>query len=693
MCGRFASPDETPSLDTRVDEAENQGEFYTSEGVIDTLVESLQGNVDSVWDPKLRELHDGEPSAGEVVATSIIEALNVDHELADAVANVDIPFERFGDPYWEDHPAIYSFETMLRSFIYAELRGIRYHNDLADFLDKHPDIALKLGFEPERPETEHPALDAFQSPETPHQTTVTRCANKRFKARTEQFVQTVANEVEEYCREHAHMVELTELWSEDPETNPAEAEEEMDPDGLTKTQIRRLVNELMRHICPHIDFKRGESKTLRKNLFLEVIAHCSLTNSSVHSGGDVYEIYAKPGDEELPAGRTFFDHMEGLSVDEMLSMFDNAVESMVEGAKDIGLYDRPVDIAIDLTTVEYTGIGKTFDYEAISNPHADELNEREASEAQTAIEKWELEPIVGEDAADIKHANFDDPEQVAAAQRVKECVEWVNGTKKNDEDIEYGFQFAAGAIAEKTCRMLYAVEPMNGRDGEDMRDHVRDFVDRANELVVVDTVYMDSYYAQSKVLNQFHYGHGFRTADRFNLNYVVKMPEHGRVRKQVLSEEYTDNELDYADGDTPVSICREFAYGSSQRQETAHTTLVAVKKHTVAEVEDKADDRVVFATKRLHADGGEAQRAINGYSDRWIIENGFKEAKKFLADTRSSNNRVRLFYVLFAVLLFNVWMLVDRVAKKRLGMSFGGTPLIGFEVLMAAVTESLRPVD
>ncbi len=685
---RFPEDDQTPFVQTL--EAQSTG---ISEDPLqprpDEIVTDSDGN--PVMVEYKRSSHPP-LSPAQLVAQRIIDLLNDDKSLDEAVAEVDLPFEMFDDPYWEQHPDIYAFETMLRSFIYGELRGIRYDNDLADFLGDHPDIAFRLGFKPDT-DAEYPSLNVYSQPKTPHQTTITRCANKRFLARTEKFIQGVSEEVEAYCREHGHMLELTELWSEDPDKNPGEEEDDLDPQGLSKNQIRRLVNELMRHACPNIHLKRGQSWEIRKNLFLEVIAHCSLTNSSVYSGGDVYDIYAKPGDEELPAGKTFFDHIKGISIEEMLEMFDNAISSMVDAAKDVGLYDRPVDIALDVTTIKYTGIGKTFGYEAIANPEGDDLGKREVSEAKTAIEKWELEPIVGEDPVDIKHANFDDPEKVAAANRVKQCVEWVNGTKSEDEDIEYGFQFAAGAIAEKTCPMLYTIEPISSRDGETMREHVRDAINRAQELVVVDTVYMDSYYDMAPVLNLFHYGHGFRTADRFDIEYTVKKKENKRTRNEVLREKYTDLEETFEEGDTATTISHNFSVGASQNSETGHTTLVAVKKRGVEAVEDKVTDRVVFATNRRHVDGAEAKRAIKGYSDRWIIENGFKEAKTFLAETRSSDNRSRLFYFIFAVLLFSMWMLVDRVAKHRLGLQFAGEPLIGFEVFVAAVVNSLRPVD
>lgn len=200
---RFPSQGETPTL-SHVGGGAGQGPFHTPERVIDGLLESVEHADKSVFD--MEELG---PSPGQITADQIIDDMNSDMQLADAVAAAPIPFERFSDPYWEDHPDMYAFETMLRSSICAELHGIRYDNDLADFLDAHPDIAFKLGFEPERPDSKHLGINAFQTPETPHQTTITRTANKRFKTRVEEFISTVATEVEEYCRQHTHMVELT----------------------------------------------------------------------------------------------------------------------------------------------------------------------------------------------------------------------------------------------------------------------------------------------------------------------------------------------------------------------------------------------------------------------------------------------------------------------------------------------------
>jgi IS4 transposase len=54
---------------------------------------------------------------------------------------------------------------------------------------------------------------------------------------------------------------------------------------------------------------------------------------------------------------------------------------------------------------------------------------------------------------------------------------------------------------------------------------------------------------------------------------------------------------------------------------------------------------------------------IDRYSRRWGIENSYKTIKDFLAWTTSKDYTVRLFYFGFAVLLYNMWLLVDLLVQ------------------------------
>lgn len=63
------------------------------------------------------------------------------------------------------------------------------------------------------------------------------------------------------------------------------------------------------------------------------------------------------------------------------------------------------------------------------------------------------------------------------------------------------------------------------------------------------------------------------------------------------------------------------------------------------------------------------------YRDRWTIENEYKSIKEhFLPRTTSSDYRVRLFYFVAAVLMYNVWRLTNLLLRTWFDVNLGETP-------------------
>jgi len=63
-------------------------------------------------------------------------------------------------------------------------------------------------------------------------------------------------------------------------------------------------------------------------------------------------------------------------------------------------------------------------------------------------------------------------------------------------------------------------------------------------------------------------------------------------------------------------------------------------------------------------DPEEAESFCQRYNCRWQIEGEYKSIKgDFLAKTSSKDYRIRLFYFVFAVLLYNIWRLTDFLLK------------------------------
>lgn len=82
------------------------------------------------------------------------------------------------------------------------------------------------------------------------------------------------------------------------------------------------------------------------------------------------------------------------------------------------------------------------------------------------------------------------------------------------------------------------------------------------------------------------------------------------------------------------------------------------KSKTVAFITNEDVDDEISLDRR------ETKGVIGRYSRRWGIENSYKTIKDLLAWTTSKEFGVRIFYFGFAVLLYNMWLLVDLLAGQ-----------------------------
>jgi len=141
-----------------------------------------------------------------------------------------------------------------------------------------------------------------------------------------------------------------------------------------------------------------------------------------------------------------------------------------------------------------------------------------------------------------------------------------------------------------------------------------------------------------------------RCLDDAGVDYVIPSPKNKRVKREIgrMSQKIEVRE-DYG-------IYGPVSGGGTQ--ERAGTNLVLLpstkdEEKTVAFVTSK-DVKAGTETERKYARG-----VINRYGRRWGIENSYETIKDFLAWTTSKDFGVRLFYFGFAVLLYNMWLLVD----------------------------------
>jgi len=107
----------------------------------------------------------------------------------------------------------------------------------------------------------------------------------------------------------------------------------------------------------------------------------------------------------------------------------------------------------------------------------------------------------------------------------------------------------------------------------------------------------------------------------------------------------------------------------------------------------KADGTTVFATN-LPIGPEEAKSFCRRYSRRWQIENEYKSIKNdFLAKTSSKDYRVRLFYFVFAVVLYNIWRLTDFLLKADVDGEMDYAPMLTANECVELVASGLIPPD
>jgi len=80
-----------------------------------------------------------------------------------------------------------------------------------------------------------------------------------------------------------------------------------------------------------------------------------------------------------------------------------------------------------------------------------------------------------------------------------------------------------------------------------------------------------------------------------------------------------------------------------------------------AELKNGTKEKRAFATNEEYNenDVNMAERLSELYGKRWGIETSYRVIKSYLPKTTSKNYLIRLFYFMFAVLLYNMWILAD----------------------------------
>ena len=246
-------------------------------------------------------------------------------------------------------------------------------------------------------------------------------------------------------------------------------------------------------------------------------------------------------------------------------------------------------------------------------------------------------------------------------------MEMVSGLDQENR----AFKFATLSIVGQNIPLILAVEPVRESSAWDENPSnqihrvVRRLVTRAKEHVPIETVLCDREFDAQRV---------YQTLSNLGVNYLI--PKRINSTEQEVIETMEDDGQAVAVESASVHV-----------KAGSHSMQFLYVPST------KGDGTTVFATN-LRVRPDEAETFCQRYSRRWQIENEYKSIKgDFLAKTSSKDYRVRLFYFVFAVLLYNIWRLTDFLLKAGVDGEMDYSPVVTAGECVELVCSALIPAD
>jgi len=200
--------------------------------------------------------------------------------------------------------------------------------------------------------------------------------------------------------------------------------------------------------------------------------------------------------------------------------------------------------------------------------------------------------------------------------------------KKPERGTTYCYKFATINIVENGERITLMALPVKKLDNKEKI--VAELVKYAEKKVNIRRLYADRGFFSIDMINKFK-----------ELKILFLMPA---IRTREIKR--------LAETMPAPTVITDYQMGKKEHTTTFNLVILEADGH-----------RVSFATNMEVNENevGLCDRLLNLYGKRWGIETSYRVAKGYLAKTTSKNYEIRLFYFLYATMLYNLWILIDSI--------------------------------
>lgn len=328
-------------------------------------------------------------------------------------------------------------------------------------------------------------------------------------------------------------------------------------------------------LFPEIELGVASNASFTREDFDPVLSRIAFDNEFANAGAKAYQCargddVSVETDARNPLARALLYNLRDLAADGIDDQFDAVREKMLTHAAQTRVFERPVDVAIDIHDWLFYG---------------------------------------EEDTPKVANTN-------------------------PDQGTNLAYKFATICIVDPDVRFTLDWVILDDGSTEELAAAVRQLVSTAREYVTINHVYCDRELYRVNLVNTF---------DELGVDLVMRAPLNRGIKRRIKEH----------DADT-------FITEYEMKRKNPPTCRVAVRLVVVPHRTREDDHFCLVTTRELDADAVEfAEPLAEAYRRRWGIETSYRKIGEFLPKTTSPTFSVRLFYFLFAVALYNLWVLVN----------------------------------
>lgn len=551
-------------------------------------------------------------------------AQSQDH-ITRVIQYLNVPEDAFSDQYGSPNRPDFSFDAVVRAFLYQHARDFS-QSAFVKRLHDWPYVKLRLGLS--RP---------------PTQQTLSYAWRNRLSQQDRNRITEAARHINTICAQHGLVSEY------EPALSPGELDE-----GVSDDEIRQAVQKASETVFSEFDSHRAENAKYDDSVFFERQAF----NSMIESGTAVpkREFQWASSHNDVPHGRTHLRTMKKIANPDPQTGLDAFTEQ-----------GRPPDwqrIRDEVLEPFHSGVDRLLED---ARTRSDKAGVREPVVAAIDITQWGFH---GHPLRD--HGDRQDEDRVIQRDGTPRWVrdefpEMVSGSHK--EDHPRAFKFATLTIIARDTPFILAVEPVreeswwepDGTPTPRTADIVDRLLEQATEHVDIHKVFMDSAFYAGGVQN---------VVDQHGITYLIPKSKRNSDDKGVIQtvEELPEDEAvrdeEFEDDQTGRSHVGTCLYAPSRQADGEYA---------------------VFVSNR-DVDPDMAPGLVEQYDQRWEIENQYRAIKSnFLPRCASLDYRLRFLYFVIGCVMQNVWRLANYYLRREVAPDAdfdGETPIPAREIVL-----------